>query len=195
VFEVAAGLADHRGVSARMRLSFDRCDHPRSRRRRRNEISLPTSNDVRPWRKASRAGEREGQSRDRTRSFFAVVSLRAPLDEVGMRLAGVPPAVASAKMSNTSVNPSHSVTASMKPAGASPLQASACSKATSVSRLPYVDARTSPIAPLYRGVSAQSCPISVAFSRSLPTNQDSDPCFDGRDVGHVPCPPEGQSTR
>ena len=68
-------------------------------------------------------------------SFFAVVSLRALLSDAACALLR-PSAIASAKLANSSVTQSHSVTARMKPAGASPLPASAWSQRIVVRMLP-----------------------------------------------------------
>ena len=66
----------------------------------------------------------DGAPRSARASFFATVSLRALLSDAACALLR-PSAIASAKLANSSVAHSHSVTARMKPAGASPLPTSA----------------------------------------------------------------------
>ena len=68
-------------------------------------------------------------------SFLAIVSLRALLSDAACALLR-PSAIASAKLANSSVAQSHSVTARMKLAGASPVPNNACNHRIVVRMLP-----------------------------------------------------------
>ena len=89
-----------------------------------DEVALLDAARCRPCAARSTASASRAAPRCGFASFFAIVSLRALFSDAACALLR-PSAIASAKLANSSVTHSHSVTARMKPAGASPLPASA----------------------------------------------------------------------
>src|SRR5262245_4061670 len=104
-----------------------------------------------------------------SRSFFAVMSRRAFLRLSACALPR-PSAMASAKFANSTVNQSHSDTAKMNHAGASPLPTSACRKSAVVRTLPTRTTNMTGFRTWRRGSSLRmeetSAPRTISASKS-----------------------------